>query len=85
MAASSIDIKILCYAKPVGLTDFSKIKQSLIFEIIKLVRANGSEFAFPSSSVSLENTDPVDSSVYSTEGLPSEVISNDAAPDQGDD
>jgi len=85
LAASSIDIKILCYAKPVGLTDFSKIKQSLIFEIIKIVRANGSEFAFPSSSVYLENTDPVDPSVYSTEGLPSEVISNDAAPDQGDD
>jgi MscS family membrane protein len=85
LAASSIDIKVLCYSKPVGLTDFSKIKQSLIFEIIKIVRANGSEFAFPSSSVYLENTDPVDPSVYSTVGLPSEVISNDAAPDQGDD
>ena len=43
------------------------------------------EFAFPSSSIYLENTDPIDPSVYSTEGLPAENISDDPAPDQGDD
>jgi MscS family membrane protein len=85
LAASSIDVRVLCYTKPIGFTDFSKVKQDLIFEIIKLVRTNGSEFAFPSSSIYLENTDPIDPSVYSTEGLPAENISDDPAPDQGDD
>ena len=85
LAASSIDVRVLCYTKPIGFTDFSKVKQDLIFEIIKLVRTNGSEFAFPSSSIYLENTDPIDPSVYSTEGLPVENISDDSAPDQGDD
>ena len=85
LAASSIDVRVLCYTKPIGFTDFSKVKQDLIFEIIKLVRTNGSEFAFPSSSIYLENTDPIDPSVYSTEGLSAENISDDPAPDQGDD
>ena len=85
LAASSIDVRVLCYTKPIGFTDFSKVKQDLIFEIIKLVRTNGSEFAFPSSSIYLENTNPIDPSVYSTEGLPAENISDNSAPDQGDD
>jgi MscS family membrane protein len=85
LAASSIDVRVLCYTKPIGFTDFSKVKQDLIFEIIKLVRTNGSEFAFPSSSIYLENTDPIDPSDYTTEGLPAENISDDPAPDQGDD
>ena len=85
LAASSIDVRVLCYTKPIGFTDFSKVKQDLIFEIIKLVRTNGSEFAFPSSSIYLENTDPIDPSVYSTDDLPAENISDNPAPDQGDD
>ena len=47
LASSSIDVRVLCYTDPIGLTDFSKIKQNLIFEIIKIVRLNGSEFAYP--------------------------------------
>ena len=85
LAASSIDVRVLCYTKPIGFTDFSKVKQDLIFEIIKLVRANGSEFAFPSSSIYLENTDPIDPVEYSTDGLATQKISHDPAPDQGDD
>ena len=85
LAASSIDVRVLCYTKPIGFTDFSKVKQDLIFEIIKLVRANGSEFAFPSSSIYLENTDPIDPAEYSTDGLAPQKISHDSAPDQGDD
>ena len=84
LASSSIDIRVLCYTDPVGLTDFSKIKQNLIFEIIKIVRSNGSEFAYPSTSVYIEDTDPVDISNYSTEGLKSEDISHTSAPDEGD-
>ena len=44
-----------CYTEPLNLTDFTKVKQSLIFETIKIVRANGSEFAYPSTSVYMEN------------------------------
>ena len=76
---------VLCYTDPVGLTDFSKIKQNLIFEIIKIVRSNGSEFAYPSTSVYVENTDPLDISEYSSDGLKSKDISHSAAPDKGDD
>ena len=84
LASSSIDVRVLCYTDPVGLTDFSKIKQNLIFEIIKIVRSNGSEFAYPSTSVYIEDTDPVDISKYSTEGVKSEDISHTSAPDEGD-
>ena len=84
VGSSSIDIRVLCYTDPVGVTDFSKIKQNLIFEIIKIVRSNGSEFAYPSTSVYIEDTDPVDISKYSTEGLKSEDISHTSAPDEGD-
>ena len=85
LAASSIDIMILCYARPVGLTDFSKIKQDLIFEIIQIVRTNGSEFAYPSSSIYIENTESIDPTEYSTDGLASKNISNESARGQGDD
>ena len=84
LASSSIDIRVLCYTDPVGLTDFSKIKQNLIFEIIKIVRANGSEFAYPSTSVYVEDTDPLNIADYSTEGLKSKDISHASAPDEGD-
>jgi MscS family membrane protein len=84
LASSSIDIRVLCYTDPVGLTDFSKIKQNLIFEIIKIVRSNGSEFAYPSTSVYVEDSKPVDIAEYSTEGLKSEDISHASAPDAGD-
>ena len=84
LASSSIDIRVLCYTDPVGLTDFSKIKQNLIFEIIKIVRANGSEFAYPSTSVYVEDTDPLNIADYSTEGLKSKDISHASAPDKGD-
>ena len=85
LASSSIDIRVLCYTEPVGLTDFSKIKQNLIFEIIKIVRNNGSEFAYPSTSVCVENTDPLNIADYTTEGLQAKDISRQAAPDKGDD
>ena len=85
LASSSIDVRLLCYTDPVGLTDFSKIKQNLIFEVIKIVRNNGSEFAYPSTSVYVENTDPLNVADYSTEGLQEKGISHKAAPDKGDD
>jgi len=85
LASSSIDVRVLCYTDPVGLTDFSKIKQTLIFEIIKIVRNNGSEFAYPSTSVYVENTEPLNIEDYSTSSLKAEEISHSPAPDKGDD
>ncbi|MDB2510886.1 mechanosensitive ion channel family protein, partial [Gammaproteobacteria bacterium] len=75
---------ILCYSNPVSFTDFSKIKQNLIFEIIKIVRSNGSEFAFPSRSIYIENSEDLDPSKYLAKGL-SEKISNKSNPQQGED
>lgn len=84
LAASSIDLRVLCYSNPVGFTDFSKIKQNLIFEIIKIVRSNGSEFAYPSRSIYIENNEGLDVGKYLTDDL-SEKISNDSNPQQGED
>ncbi len=84
LAASSIDLRVLCYSNPVGFTDFSKIKQNLIFEIIKIVRTNGSEFAYPSRSIYIENSGQLDASKYLNDVL-SEKISQDSNPQQGED
>ena len=84
LGASSIDLRILCYSNPVGFTDFSKIKQNLIFEIIKIVRNNGSEFAYPSRSIYIENADALDPEMYLTNDL-AEKINASSNPQQGED
>ena len=84
LGASSIDLRILCYSNPVGFTDFSKIKQNLIFEIIKIVRNNGSEFAYPSRSIYIENADALDPEMYLTDDL-AEKINASSNPQQGED
>jgi len=84
LGASSIDLRVLCYSNPVGFTDFSKIKQNLIFEIIKIVRKNGSEFAYPSRSIYIENADALDPDMYLTDDL-AEKINPSSNPQQGED
>jgi len=84
LAASSIDVKLLCYANPIGFTDFAKIKQNLIFEIIKIVRNNGSEFAYSSRSIYIENSETLDPRKYLAEDL-AEKISHSSNPQQGED
>ena len=84
LGASSIDLRVLCYSNPVGFTDFSKIKQNLIFEIIKIVRNNGSEFAYPSRSIYIENADALDPEMYLTDDL-AEKINASSNPQQGED
>lgn len=81
LGSSSIDLRILCYSNPVSFNDLSKIKQNLIFEIIKIVRNNGSEFAYPSRSIYIENSEDLDPSKYLTKGL-SEKISDESNPQQ---
>ena len=55
LGSSSIDIKILCYTDFVSFTNFLKIKQDLVFAIMSAVSNHGSDFAFPSRSLYLEN------------------------------
>ena len=55
LGASSIDLKLICHTDPVGFSDFSDLKEKLIFKIIEAVESNGSDFAFPSQSIYVEN------------------------------
>jgi len=82
--ASSIDVRVLCYTEPMGLTEFAKVKQALIFEIINIVRGNGSEFAYPSTSVYVEKNDPLNAADYSTKTT-QEYVDKTANPDSGTD
>ena len=55
LGSSSIDIMIVAYCEPVGFVDFNLIKENLIFNIMKIVKGNGSEFAYPSTSLYVES------------------------------
>ena len=55
LGSSSIDLRIICHTDPIGFVDFSDLKESLIFTIIEAVESNGSEFAFPTQSIYVEN------------------------------
>ena len=55
LGASSIDLKLICHTDPVGFAYFSDVKEKLIFKIIEAVESNGSDFAFPSQSIYVEN------------------------------
>jgi MscS family membrane protein len=55
LGASSIDVLIVGYADPMGFAAFNKVKENLIFNIIKIVKDNGSEFAYPSTSLYVES------------------------------
>lgn len=55
LGSSSIDLMIVAYCEPVGFAEFNLIKENLIFNIMKIVKAHGSEFAYPSSSIYVES------------------------------
>ena len=55
LGSSSIDLRLICHTDPIGFADFSDLKESLIFTIIEAVESNGSEFAFPTQSIYVEN------------------------------
>ena len=57
LGSSSIDLTILCYMDVIDYTQFSQVKQELIFKIMNVVEAHKSDFAFPSRSIYLENQD----------------------------
>ena len=55
LGSSSIDLTILCYLEVINYTEFSQVKQELNFKIIDIVKHHGSDFAFPSRSIYIEN------------------------------
>ena len=55
LGASSIDLTILCYMSVIDYTQFSQVKQELIFKIMESVDTHKSDFAFPSRSIYIEN------------------------------
>ena len=58
LGSSSIDLTILCYMDVIDYTQFSQVKQELIFNIMRVVEKHGSEFAFPSRSIYIEKQGP---------------------------
>ena len=55
LGSSSIDLKIIWHTDPVAFKEYADIKEKLIFNIIETVKSNGSDFAFPSRSLYVEN------------------------------
>ena len=52
---SSIDLLIVAYAPKMGFAPFNELKEKLIFKIMHIVKENGSEFAYPSTSLYVES------------------------------
>tara|TARA_B100001063_G_scaffold180604_1_gene169733 strand:- start:3925 stop:5010 length:1086 start_codon:yes stop_codon:yes gene_type:complete len=55
LGASSIDVLIVAYSDPIGFAAYNQVKENLIFTIMKIVKANNSEFAYPSTSLYVES------------------------------
>ena len=55
LGGSSIDLLVVAYADPMGFAAFNEVKENLIFNIMKIVKANKSEFAYPSTSLYVES------------------------------
>ena len=53
-AASSIDIKLICFTKTTKYLEWMKVKDHLALEIKNIVEKNNASFAFPSTSVYVE-------------------------------
>lgn len=54
LASSSINIKLLAYAKTDSYNKFAQIRSEVILETVKRFRAENIDFAFPSQSVYIE-------------------------------
>ena len=53
-AASSIDIKLICFTKTKKYLEWMKVKDLLALEIKNIVEKNNASFAFPSTSIYVE-------------------------------
>jgi len=55
LGSSSIDILIVAYSDPVGFAAYNEVKENLIFNIMRIVKENNSEFAYPSTSLYIDS------------------------------
>ena len=53
-AASSIDIRLICFTKTNYFQEWLNVKDTLALEIKNIVEKNKASFAFPSTSVYVE-------------------------------
>ena len=53
--SSSIDIRLIAYLKTGNLADARNMKSALLLKIVEKFREAGIDFAFPSTSVYMEN------------------------------
>ena len=53
-AASSIDLKLICFTKTANYKEWLNVKDKLAIEIKKIVEINKASFAFPSTSIYVE-------------------------------
>lgn len=53
-AASSIDIRLICFTKTAKYLEWMKVKDALAIEIKNIVEKNNASFAFPSTSIYVE-------------------------------
>ena len=53
-AASSIDIKLICFTKTAAYLEWMNVKDTLAIEIKNIVEKNKASFAFPSTSIYVE-------------------------------
>ena len=60
LADSGIDIMIYCFTTTTDWAEWAKVKDEVIFGAMKIVEANGLDFAFPSLSLYPEDTVKVD-------------------------
>ena len=51
---SSIDMLVYCFTRSTKWHDFCEAKEKLILEIMKIVKNNGSDFAYPTSTIHIE-------------------------------
>ena len=51
---SSIDMLVYCFTRSTKWHDFCVARENLILEIMKIVKKNGSDFAYPTSTIHLE-------------------------------
>ena len=56
--ASSLDIKVVYYARGIGYDENAKTRQDVNIAVMRAVLARGLSFAFPSRSVYFENPMP---------------------------
>ena len=52
---SSIDMLVYCFTRSTKWHDFCIARENLILEIMKIVKKNGSDFAYPTSTIHLES------------------------------